>query len=172
MSHNQKNQYDKKDSLEIGNKAESLFVKLAKARDWQVEYATNQQDMNEHWDYQLSKQGTTYLIDVKARKRINRGDTHVQDDWVWIELHGVRPTDQGWLFGGKADLIAFERAADFIIVKSADLRDLMPKLVEKTFVKTAQEAKYKLYRREGRRDIITLIKMSDLESIVLSKWNF
>ena len=44
-------------------------------------------------------------IDVKARKRVARKDSDVQDDLVWLEFKNVQGKI-GWVYG-KADWIAF-----------------------------------------------------------------
>lgn len=180
-----KNQFDKKDSLEIGQQAENLFVHLAKAQGYTVQYANSLQDIDEHWDYEIAKEAESYKVDVKGRKRVSRNDASPQDIWIWVEIHGVRPKDQGWLYGGKSELIAFERASDFVIVKTEDLKQLIPKLLEKEtdidanvenkkvnykWVASASEAQYKLYRRKGRKDILTLIQFTDLQEIIWEIW--
>jgi len=183
MEHNKKNQFDKKDSLEIGNKAEKTFIDVAKLNGYSVKKATSLEDMNEHWDYEISNENESFKIDVKAQKRISRSDTSVQDEWIWVEIHGVRKNDQGWLYGGKSNLIAFERKSDFIIIKIDHLKDLIPKILQLSntpnpknsneryiWVEKSSEAQYKLYQRKGRYDIITLINFSDLEPIIWKKW--
>ncbi|MDH7489481.1 MAG: hypothetical protein QHH80_08225 [Anaerolineae bacterium] len=64
------------------------------------------EDINAHWDMVISYGVKTFKVDVKAMKRISRGDQAKQDAYHWVELHGVRANDEGWLFGGQADLIA------------------------------------------------------------------
>ena len=61
-------------------------------------------------------------IDVKARKRVSRTDEDVQDELVWLEFKNVQGK-QGWIYG-KADIIAFEREEDFLLVKRDDLAKL------------------------------------------------
>ncbi|MEZ4883655.1 MAG: hypothetical protein R3E32_02870 [Chitinophagales bacterium] len=167
---NERNQYDKKDSLKIGNQAENSFAAIAEQGGWTVESANRQQNIYEHWDFRISKENSRYKVDVKARKRISRSDQDLQDEWIWIEIHSVRKNDQGWLFGGESDLIAFEQKDAFWLVLREDLKTLIPQKVEKIWVEKSWQAQYKLYRRKGRHDILTLIKATDLKEIIWEIW--
>jgi hypothetical protein len=103
-------------------------------------------------------------------KRIQRSDDDVQDQWTWVELHGVRPHDKGWLHG-EAKLIAFETKNVFLIVKRLDLITLVHKYVNFDLtVNYAREAQYKVYQRKDRADQITLIETDKLKEILYAKW--
>ena len=107
---------------------------------------------------------------MKAMKRIQRSDNDVQDEWTWIELHGVRPHDDGWLHG-EAKIIAFETRESFILVKRKDLIDLVHKYVNfDTLVEYARDAKYSVYQRKGRADKITLIETEKIREIIYAEW--
>ena len=167
---NSRNRYDKKDSLELGQKAESLFARSAIKHGWKIEPASEDSNKNEHFDYIMSKEGRSLNVEVKSLKRMGRRDSDVQEEHVWIELHGVRKEDQGWLYG-KADLIAFELKNSFRIVRRTDLLDLVEKLVDfHEKVEKSTEALYKLYSRSGRSDSLTIIKANDLLKITSLEW--
>jgi hypothetical protein len=167
---NSRNRYDKKDSLELGRNAESLFARSAVKHGWVVESAPEDSNKNEHYDYIMRKDGRSLNVEVKSLKRMGRKDSEVQDEQIWIELHGVRKDDQGWLYG-KADLIAFELKNSFRIVRRTELLDLVEKLVDfNTRVKKSREALYKLYARSGRSDLLTMIKSGDLLKITSLEW--
>lgn len=167
-----RNVHDQRDCLELGEKAENLFAFIAQKRGWLVTQADRTENINEHWDWLIRKDQKRYKIDVKARKRISRHDANVQDTWLWIELHGVRPTDAGWLYAGKADLLAFEQEKSFFLVSRLALVQLIDKIVDKqTIVLTAKEAKYKIYNRPGRSDSLTLIEIAKLEPIRWEEWS-
>ena len=167
---NSRNRYDKKDSLELGRKAESSFAKSAIKHGWRVEPSSEDSNKNEHFDYIMSKDDRSLKVEVKGRKRMGRKDQTVQDELIWIEFHGVRKDDQGWLYG-KADLIAFELKNSFRIVRRTDLLDLVEKLVDfKVRVRRSNEALYKLYSRYGRSDSLTMIKSEDLLKITSLEW--
>jgi hypothetical protein len=166
------NRFDKDGSnLKQGLRAEHLFAQIAKAKGWEVYEPSNYQDINEHWDIEIRKNGKSYKVDVKAMKKLNRKDSIPQDEWHWVELHGVRKYDKGWLYGGKADLIAFETKTSFIIVRRQDLIELVEDKVDfSTKVEFSSEAKYKVYQRRNRHDKLTLMKTSDLREIKIAEW--
>ncbi len=119
--------------------------------------------------FDISKDSRQFRVDVKSKKRVARKAGGVQEDLVWIEFRTVRDT-KGWLFGS-ADLIAFETKNGFKIVERKALVHVINKLV-KIHVKVdkPEDALYKVYTRKGRPDEITLIKTSDLDSILWDEW--
>ncbi len=168
---NVRNKFDKKDSLELGEQAEKLFVALAKKSGWKVSPASKDQNIDEHWDYLIEKENLAFKVEVKGRKRIRRDDDGAQSDFTWVELHGVRPKDAGWLFG-KADLIAFEKEDSFILVKKTDLLAMVNKKVNPVAkVHDSKDAVYKIYTRGGRKDKLTLLPADDIEAIQFDEWH-
>jgi hypothetical protein len=167
---NTRNKFDKKDSLELGERAENLFILLAVRLGWKISSSSQRENIDDHWDYLIEKDDTSYKVEVKSKKRITRSDEGPQQDLTWIELHGVRPKDSGWLFG-KADLIAFEKEKSFLFVKKPDLLKTVNKKVNLVArVKTPKDALYKIYKREGRKDKLTLLPMKDIEEIKFMEW--
>ncbi|CAN5206998.1 hypothetical protein BH20ACI1_BH20ACI1_20310 [soil metagenome] len=160
------NKFDLKgESLASGLNAEEHFRKLAEARNWKVIESPEYQDINEHWDFLLTK---AIKVDVKAAKKITRNDENIQHEWLWIEFKGVK--DDGWLYG-KADVIVFEREKEFWFVRRKELAKRAEELVDqKIIVNTTREAKYKLYQRKGRRDLISMIEFSKIEDLVIQRW--
>ncbi|MBC7876500.1 MAG: hypothetical protein H7Y59_04950 [Anaerolineales bacterium] len=172
MSHtNSRNKFDKKDSLELGENAEQLFIVLAVKSGWKISASSKDENIDEHWDYLIEKENDTFKVEVKSRKRVSRSDEGLQSDKTWVELHGVRPKDTGWLFG-KADLIAFEKEKSFIFVKRLDLLAVVNKKVNLVAkVREAKDALYKIYTRPGRKDKLTLLLTQDIEEIKFMEWN-
>jgi len=166
------NRFDRDGSnLRQGLRAEELFAKTATLRGWKVREPSSRQDINEHWDLEISKEGERYRVDVKAMKRLSRKDPAPQEEWHWVELHGVRPYDEGWLYGGKAELIAFETKDTFVIVKREELIRLVEEKVDfSEKVSRPYEAKYKLYQRRNRHDRLTLVKTEDLKRVKWDEW--
>jgi hypothetical protein len=168
---NSRNKFDKKDSLELGENAEHLFIILAIKLGWKVSASSKNENIDEHWDYLIEKGSDTFKAEVKSRKRVSRNDDGLQSDLTWIEIHGVRPKDTGWLFG-KADLIAFEKEKSFVLVKRLDLLALVNKKVNLVAkARTPKDALYKIYARAGRKDKLTLLPISDIEEIKFIEWN-
>lgn len=167
---NLKNQYDRKDCLELGQRAEDIFIKIAAERGWEIKPASSTENIDDHFDYRIKKDKELYKIEVKGKKRIHRADVTTQEELVWIELHGVRIHDAGWLFG-KADLIAFQMNASFRIVKRQELIALVCKLIDyKSKVNSPKDALYKTYSRAGRSDILTMLRYEDLKEVLWAEW--
>lgn len=168
---NSRNRYDKKDSLELGQKAEDQFARLAVRQGFKINASTGRGNMDEHFDYVMERDGKTFKVDVKSLKRLSRRDGGTQDTYIWIELHGVRADDKGWLYAGKADLIAFELAKSFRIVDRFELIALVEKLVDfDAKVSSPKDALYKIYSRKSRPDMLTMIRAEDLKSIRHGEW--
>lgn len=143
-----------------GETAENIFESLAKKRNLKVKKASFSQQLA-HIDFILvDKNDATHLIDVKARKKTSRSSSEFSDDLVWIELKNVQG-NSGWLYG-TSDFIAFEREDDFVIVPRKNLTILCDRLISKDVVEKSTEALYKLYTRKGRKDLLSIIKMSDI----------
>ena len=168
---NKRNKYDRRNCLEIGQKAEDVFASMATERGWKVTVASNYANIHDHWDLLIEKEAERYRVDVKGMKRLDRYDSNVQDQWIWIELHGVREHDRGWLYDGKAELVAFEKEGTFSIVMRNDLIKLVEQLVDmNTTARSAKQARYKVYNRPGRPDKITMIETEKLASIRWDEW--
>lgn len=166
-----KNKFDKTDCLERGEHSESIFKTLAIRNNWEIFESTESENIDQHWDYRIVKGEEKYRIEVKSAKKISRSDDSIQDAWTWIELHGVRENDGGWLFSGKADLIAFEKRNSFVIVKRMDLLKKIAMLVDfGSIVSDSGKAQYKVYRRQDRYDKISLIESKYLDSIKWDEW--
>lgn len=169
QSLNSKNRFDKKDSLELGEKAEGLFILMAVRQGWKISASSNVENIDEHWDYLIEKDGQEFKVEVKAEKRIQRTDHTLQTDFTWVELRNVRGK-VGWLFG-KADLIAFENEKSFFFIKRLGLLAVVNQKVNLVAkVKSAKDALYKIYTREGRKDKLTLLPTSDIEPIMFMEW--
>ncbi len=168
---NSRNRYDKKDSLELGQNAEDQFARLAVKQGFKITVSSERGNVDEHFDYVMERDGKRFKVDVKSLKRLSRRDSGTQDTYIWIELHGVRADDKGWLYAGHADLIAFELAQSFRIVDRLELIALVEKLVnleEKT--SSPKDALYKVYSRKSRPDLLTMIRSEDLKGIRYAEW--
>jgi hypothetical protein len=166
---NSRNRFDRKDSLELGEEAEGLFSEMAKKLGWQVAPSSQDENIDEHWDFQITNGQDSFKVEVKSSKRIHRNDNQAQPDFTWVELRNVRG-EVGWLFG-KADLIAFEKETSFIFIKRLDLLKVVNQKVNLVAkVKHPDNALYKIYTRDGRKDKLTLLLTDDIEEIKFMEW--
>lgn len=152
------------ESWKRGQNVEKEFAKLLDERGLKYE-KSNRRNQFRHIDYHTSF-GT---IDVKGKKRLGRGDGQEQDEFVWLEFKNVQGKG-GWMLG-ETNVIAFERDEDFVLVKRKDLLEMaMKKCDLKKIVDTSHKALYKGYQRKGRKDLISLVKMSDILDIDHKIW--
>lgn len=171
FTNNSRNRYDKKDSLELGRRAEDTFARLAIQHGFKVTASSGKENIDEHIDYIIERDGKSKKVDVKSIKRKSRGDKELQDEFLWIELHSVRKNNKGWLYDGKADLIAFELKKSFRLVERLELIKLVEKLVDfEAKVTSSKESLYKVYSRKSRPDLLTMIKSDDLMGIKYVDW--
>lgn len=125
-----------------------------------VSHSTESENMREHWDLKLELK-----FDVKAIKKINRQDEQTNENIHWAEIFNVNGK-KGWVYSGEPNLyFAFETDDYWIIVPKKDLQDLIKKKCKKEYVSYAKDALYKLYKRKGRNDILTMVKTIDLMRI-------
>lgn len=148
----------------MGGKAEDNFRITMANRGHEVT-PTEKELQIKHVDFILDKKTK---VEVKSSKRIARGDSGSNDQFIWVEISNVSSSQgkNGWLYG-YADIIAFENQDSFIIVRRVDLVALVETICDlKTFVKKPAEAFHKSYRRWDRpTEHVTLISVSDLEKI-------
>lgn len=154
--------YDITEFLKDGKEKEVMFAELFSS----YSLSDRNTDIIKHYDVTIGN----IRIDVKGLKKINRWDNEVNENIHWIEIKGVTG-HLGWLYG-EADYFAFETFDYWVFVKKESLQDLIKTRTIKEWVK--QKELYKLYQRENKKDVITLIKTIDLCSIaeaIINKTN-
>jgi hypothetical protein len=141
--------------FEVGQNAEQRF---ARHIDRPL-FATKEEDILEHWDVK-SIAGTKY--DVKAMKKWRRADPEPTDRMHYVELRNVNG-ELGWLYG-EADYIVFETRRHWIVVKRRTLMPFIEGLTENS-EQSLKPTVYKLYQRNGRKDLMTVVPTVDLLAI-------
>tara|TARA_R110001606_G_C15340113_1_gene646481 strand:- start:963 stop:1442 length:480 start_codon:yes stop_codon:yes gene_type:complete len=150
-----------KNCWDVGQRAEDLFAACLAKRGISCRPSNRDEQIYGHIDFHTDK-GT---VDVKAMKRVNRSDSSQQNQYTWVEFKNVRG-NVGWLCS-KVDFIAFEYPDYFLVVKRSSLEQ-KAKLIcdlDNLTNKGGMEALYRGYQRAGRKDLIAMIKMSDIESL-------
>lgn len=156
------NKFDRNGSaFKLGAAAETGFELAAKKSGYKISKGTRSDDIN-HIDFFMEMDGGIKMsVDVKSRKKIKRSDESVNDELLWIEFKNVRGM-RGWLYG-KADLIAFERENDFLLVNRKLFARLCEKLCDLTKMNIDRSMPlYTGYQRKDRLDVLSLIKMADI----------
>ena len=153
-----------------GLRAEQKFENLVLGKGWKIRASNKQEQIKDHIDFFVIQKGKRErAFDVKAEKRVSRGDQDTQTDTVWIEFLNVRG-DLGWLYG-KADTIAFQRGETFVLVPRLALVDLCEQFCNLAkIVYSPYDALYKGYKRKGREDLISMITFEDVLSIHEQVW--
>jgi hypothetical protein len=123
-------------------------------------FASKEQDTKDHWDVK-GGDGKTY--DVKGMKKYRRKDKIPTDRIHFVELKNVHG-NKGWLYG-KADYFAFETRKWWIVVGRSVLAGFVKDNVPNTKERVHRPEPYKLYSREGRNDLMTILPTVDLLSI-------
>ena len=145
--------------LNKGRLVEQAFAQLLD----NPKFASSAEDQLEHWDVKFETK-----IDVKGLKKIKRSDSEVNENIHWLEIKNVQGKP-GWVYG-EAEFFVFELQKYWVVVSKQDLQDFIAENIIKEF--TQQPTLYKLYRRQGRLDIITMVTSYDLcfiSSAILKK---
>lgn len=156
---------------ERGELAEKAFIAVAEAFGWQTQRASQYENLYQHrdvriWKGKCARQGD-FWVDIKSAKKLRRSDPDVQFDRLWIEVHGVRPNDPGWVIGGESALIAFETALGFQLVRRRALWEWIEAKIPKqpTLVTRPEEAVAgACYKRESRpHELSTIVTFAELK---------
>tara|TARA_R110000824_G_scaffold49606_2_gene139258 strand:- start:935 stop:1444 length:510 start_codon:yes stop_codon:yes gene_type:complete len=158
-----------KDSIQEGNNGEKRFRDIVESFGLTAREATFKENVHDHIDFFVKGESKNlsdfgFSVDVKARKRTSRGSDEYDDEYTWIEFKNVQGK-RGWLYG-KADKIAFEIEAGFLMVDRGELAKWCEEKVDfKKSARNAYTAIYKVYTRKGRNDLITRIKTEDIRNL-------
>lgn len=111
-------------------------------------------------------------IECKAMKRLSRQDREANAEFVFLEIRGVNRPDgsinEGWLYGGHAQIIAFEGQFGFFFFRREDLIQFAKEIeMRNEWVDRSWKAHEKLYSRSGpdgvsRGDIVTFVSIQKL----------
>jgi hypothetical protein len=146
--------------LRHGKETEKRFCETLTKNGYGFEVSTPNQDMLSHWDVAIIWESDPTLVDVKGMKKITRLDPEPNENFHWVELVNVTGK-WGWLYGAAEDF-AFETEDYWLIVSKEKLQSFIKKKCSKEMVTKSTDALYKMYQREGRKDIMTLVKTMDL----------
>lgn len=141
-----------------GKAAEVTFAKLcALVPQATLRESSLSEDMRDRIDFFLQWHGVQIPLDVKALRsvKMNRG---LQNKYMWLELHA-----SGTLWNGKSTCIALQYAPEkFVLLSKAALRTFVQqRFTNPVPVRWNQQALYRAYRREGKREWIGLIELQD-----------
>lgn len=126
--------------------------------DWLEDAMTGKDPRKTIQTIDVSIQGGV-RVDVKAQPK-----GHQSHSYRWVELQNVNG-DTGWLYG-EADFIAFEYDRYWILVPRTRLvrlcEDRLDPLPMAGRDWSANPQPFKLHRRDGRKDVVTMVPVVDL----------
>jgi len=148
--------------LSRGKRFELLARSILEREDYETRESTTEEDIYQHIDFwSVGKDGKVYGFDAKARKSLARGNP-AQDEWTFVEWRNTQGFP-GWLVQG-CDILCFERLEDILLVKREDLLAFCAQRTDtELFVDSASKARYCMYTRPNRKDLISLFRFSDLD---------
>lgn len=145
------NQSHIKKSWRIGENGQEKYYQSCKAANLDIKKTTKEQDMG-HVDFVV--EGKT--VDVKGLK-----DTH-KEGKILLEIKNVQGKD-GWCSKSGPEWIALDFGAFFFHVKNSDLIKLIKKKCDLTQeVSKISDALYKSYSRRDRKDLMTVVSLTDV----------
>ena len=145
-----------------GSEVENKFISIAESVGYECKKSTRNQDIYEHWDVNIKNTTTSLLVDVKGLKKIDRNDSAVNEDYVWLEIRNVKG-EVGWLYAKESDGFVFETYNYFYYVDKKDVQKIKEEKVKEIYVDNPNDALYKLYKRRGNdKDELTMVKTIDL----------
>lgn len=141
-----------KNSIQNGEATEKIFQKTFENKGFDVIKSNKFVDIYEHWDFFIMNSNKSFRVDVKGEKKSNLR----RENLVWVEIKNVKG-DDGWLYGGKTELIAFETENSFLLFNRQQMQEFVELNLQRVWVKDKRDALFKLYSREGRKDELTLV---------------
>jgi hypothetical protein len=136
-------------SQKRGIDAEHEFLILAKKRGWIQKFVAEADfyDYKHHVDAMLKLEKEEIWVDVKCMRSLRRGWSE-QSEFMWVELHST-----GWLFGGKATVIA-QKVCDntFLLFDRVSLGDYVKSVVDtkSPVVSYAEQSLNRVFIRETK----------------------
>lgn len=158
------------DTGQIGDEGEKTFAVVAEKKGYEVSTTSKMVDIRQHVDLYIRKDTKDWLrVDVKGNKRSVRNAENFFSDRMWIELRNVQGRP-GWI-DGEADIIAQIVDDKIYIFNRENLRKWVYSMCNLDLqVYHPKDALYRAYTRRGRRDLITMIKLSDVPPGYYKVW--
>jgi len=150
-----------------GNAAEKVFLDLAIKHGWMPKLVkeSEEYDYKHHVDFMLKIKGDQECwVDVKCMRSLRRGWSP-QSEYMWVELH-----NRGWLFGGKATVVAQQiDEQTFALFDRDQLAAYVRKVVNVSLpvVPYAEQSYLRVFVRETKgihrtiTSVLSLVKTAD-----------
>jgi len=162
---NQRTTFNSKDCQERGQKAEKLFIQKCAEKGWNQKFIkeAKEYDYKFHVDAMFKVRDNFEMwVDVKCCRAM-RYRWPEQGEYMWVELNNT-----GWLFGGKATVIAQQVTPNtFCLFDRLKLCDYVKHnvLVQQPVVPYPEQAYLRVYLRisptNGFRHLLSVLKVED-----------
>ncbi len=163
LSKQKRHPMDKRNCLEIGNKAELLLILSLYQRGHKIYKATDKQDKYKHIDIFVTFSGTNDETTIQVK---SKGKT--PEHLVCLQIRGFREGLKGSLFGSKAEWFAIERQDCFVLIKTKLLQEFVKKSKYKDFTHDKEEAQTtkKIYVRptKGGEDHLVYVSVNEMKT--------
>jgi hypothetical protein len=137
----------------VGEDGQRKYYDSCRTAGLDIKKTGKKDDIN-HIDFVVDGQ----TVDVKGMKK-----THKKGQ-ILVEIKNVQGKD-GWCSASKTapTWISFDFGAFFLHVKNSDLRSLVDRKCDlKDTVVKADDALYKGYSRKDRKDLMTIVSLTDV----------
>ena len=140
---------------EKGDNAEQLFLDACNKQKWTQKHFKEAQeyDYKHHVDCIMKINDKELWVDVKCCRSLRRGWAE-QSEYMWVELN-----NNGWLFGGKANVIAQKiNDAQFALLDRLKLCDYVKATVQVhlPIVPYPEQSYMRVYLRDSKKNGFTL----------------
>lgn len=140
-------------SINTGSDGERRFYDSCKSSGFDIKKTNAKKDIFNHTDFIVDGKS----FDVKGLKKSQKEGN------ILLELKNVQGKS-GWCNNtGDPQWVAFDFSVFFLCVNNENLYDLSLDICDlKDAVKKIDEALYKGYTRRNRKDLMTIVKLSDV----------
>lgn len=145
-------------------KSDEIFINIATSNGIRITKTTNSVDIYDHIDYTCEYNDKFFTVDIKSSQRtllFESNYKNIDNEWMWVELKNVNGYT-GWLYGD-ADYVAYVFNEEVWFINRKKLISLVENRVEKVYVNDKSDAHYKLYSRNNRKDLLTLVNFGDIK---------
>jgi len=138
------------------------FVSLAKSRRFTCMLGSPFETMYAHREVRLVKgpynQEDFWLV---VRPTPAADAPAPAKDGVWLQMHGMRPDDEGWIISGQSHFVALQTPTEFLICNRRALWAYVDKHVLREVVATPQQADHRCFK-ESYNELVTWVSVAAL----------
>jgi hypothetical protein len=154
--------------FDTAEKSDFIFRKVADLQGWNIKKSSDSVDIFDHIDYWveipdfLDNKPYNISVDIKSAKKFMINPFLIlEHEWIWIEFKNVNGKE-GWLYG-KADYIVYVFLKEIWFINRKKLINFIPTKLKDEYVDDKIHAHYKLYKRQNRNDLLTLVNLGDIK---------